>query len=283
MPQLVPQHHFANAVAWNSTIWQVSAILGPAFGGLVYYKLGGAAAVYGTDALLSICAFGLVAIMHTRTGRMEHRELSWGTLLAGLHFIWERKIILGAISMDLFAVLLGGATALLPVYAQDILHVGEAGFGIMRSGPAIGAAITALIVTHMPPMKRAGATMLVCVAIFGVATIVFGVSKSFWLSMTCLMIMGAADMVSVVIRHTVVQMLTPPEMRGRVSAVNLVFIGASNELGEFESGLTAQLFGTVPAVVIGGAGTIIVVGLWAILFPQLRRYKRLDVAEEIEG
>ncbi|MGI8906721.1 MAG: MFS transporter [Candidatus Sumerlaeaceae bacterium] len=281
MPQLVPQVHFANAVAWNSTIWQASAILGPAVGGLVYYQMGGPAAVYGADAALTSLAFLLMGLLHMRTGRMEMRAASWSTLLAGLHFIWKRKIILGAISMDLFAVLLGGATALLPVYAQDILHVGEAGFGLMRSAPAMGAAITALIVTHLPPMQRAGATMLVCVAIFGVATIAFGVSTNFWFSMACLVTMGAADMVSVVIRHTVVQMLTPPEMRGRVSAVNLVFIGASNELGEFESGVTAHWFGTVPAVVIGGVGTLMVVGLWAFMFPQLRKYKRLDVAEDI--
>jgi predicted MFS family arabinose efflux permease len=282
MPQLVPPEHFANGVAWNSTIWQVSAILGPACGGLVYYKMGGPTAVYTVDCIFTLGALALLGIMHTRTGRMEHRDASWATLLAGLHFIWERKIIFGAISMDLFAVLLGGATALLPVYAQDILKVGEAGFGLMRSAPAIGAAITALAITHLPPMKRAGATMLVCVAIFGAATIVFGISKHFWLSMTCLVMMGAADMISVVIRHTLVQILTPPEMRGRVSAVNLVFIGASNELGEFESGMTAHFFGTVPAVVIGGMGTLAVVAFWAVLFPQLRRYRRLDVVEELE-
>lgn len=279
MPQLVPVHHFPNAVAWNSTIWQAAAILGPAVGGLVYDWFGGAAGVYAVDAACGVAGFGLIAMVRTRTGRMEKRAISWQTLLAGLHFIRQRRVILGAISLDLFAVLLGGATALLPVYAKDILKVGETGFGLLRSSPAVGAAITAVVVAHMPPMRRAGATMLVCVGIFGVATIIFGLSKNFYLSLAALGVMGASDMVSVVIRHTLVQLYTPAEMRGRVSAVNLVFVGASNELGEFESGLTAEIFGTVPAVVLGGIGTLLVVGLWSTWFPQLRRVKRLDTVE----
>ena len=178
--------------------------------------------------------------------------------------------------MDLFAVLLGGATALLPVFARDILQVGERGFGLLRSAPAIGAALMAVTLTHMPPLRRAGATMLFCVAIFGVATIVFGLSKSFTLSMICLVIMGASDMVSVVVRQTLVQVTTPHEMRGRVSAVNLIFIGASNELGEFESGLTAEWWGPERAVILGGAGTILIVLIWAAIFPELRKFARLD-------
>lgn len=278
MPQLVPEKHFANAVAWNSTIWQAVMIVGPATGGLIYDHFHGPHAVYLTDAFCSVIAFLLILTVRTRTGRMETAETSWQTVLAGLEFIWNRKIILGAISMDLFAVLFGGATALLPVYAKDILAVGETGFGLLRSAPAVGAAITALAVAHLPPMRRAGATMFVCVALFGVATILFGVSKNFYVSLACLFALGATDMVSVIIRHTLVQAMTPASMRGRVSAVNLVFIGASNELGEFESGVLAHWIGVVRAVVLGGVGTLVVVGLWAKLFPALRDFKRLDTA-----
>ncbi len=276
MPQLVPDKHFANAVAWNSTIWQAVMIVGPASGGFIYDFFGGPHAVYAIDAACSVIAFSLILTVRMRTGRMETAEASWQTVLAGLRFIWDRKIVLGAISMDLFAVLFGGATALLPVYAKDILQVGETGFGVLRSAPAVGAALTAIAVAHLPPMKRAGATMMWCVAGFGVATIVFGVSKNFYISVVALFIMGATDMVSVIIRHTLVQVLTPPSMRGRVAAVNIVFIGASNELGDFESGVVAHWVGVVRAVVIGGIGTILVVGAWAGMFPQLRKFKRLD-------
>lgn len=278
LPELVSERDFPNAVAWNSTIWQAVMIIGPAAGGLVYDVFGGAHAVYAADAVCSIIAFGFMWSVQTRTGRMEAAEASWQTVLAGLRFIWNKKILLGTISMDLFAVLFGGATALLPIYAQDILHVDETGFGLLRSAPAIGAAICALAVTHLPPMKRAGATMMWCVAAFGVATILFGISRNFYLSMVCLFVVGATDMVSVIIRHTLVQILTPPSMRGRVSAVNLVFVGASNELGEFESGELAYWIGTVRAVVLGGVGTVMVVVLWSKFFPGLRKFKRLDAA-----
>jgi MFS family permease len=278
MPHLVPPIHFPNAVAWSSTIWQMSSMAGPALGGLIYARAGNAGAVYASDAICSVFAFILIFMVRTRTGRMEKAETSWQTLVAGIQYIWRRKIVLGAISMDLFAVLLGGATALLPIYARDILKVGETGFGFMRSAPAVGAAIIALVVAHRPPMKRAGGTMLWCVAGFGIATILFGISRNYFFSLFCLFVMGATDMVSVVIRHTLVQMLTPGAMRGRVSAVNLIFIGASNELGEFESGFTAHLFGTVPAVLIGGLGTLAVVGFWALAFPTLRKFGRLDQA-----
>lgn len=278
MPELVPEKIFPNAVSWNSTIWQAVSIIGPALGGLVYDQFGGPHAVYAADAACSVIAFFLIMSLKTRTGRMEAAETSWDTILAGLHFIWNRKILLGTISMDLFAVLFGGATALLPIFAQDILKVDEVGFGLLRSAPAVGAAITAIVMAYLPPMRRAGATMMWCVAGFGIATIFFGISENFYFSLLCLFIIGATDMVSVIIRHTLVQVLTPPSMRGRVSAVNLVFIGASNELGEFESGLFAHWAGAVRAVVIGGVGTILVVGIWAGLFPGLRKFKRLDTA-----
>jgi MFS family permease len=282
MPHLVPTEHFSNAVAWNSTVWQFAAILGPAVGGLVLKVGGGPAAVYAVDGAISIIALFFVLSLRTRLGRMEKAAASWNTLLAGVRYVWEKKVILGAITLDLFAVLLGGAVALLPVFAKDILHVGPQGFGILRGAPAIGAAVMAITIAHLPPMKRSGATMLWCVALFGLTTVVFGMSRNFALSVACLVILGASDMVSVVVRHTLVQIVTPHSMRGRVSAVNLVFIGASNQLGEFESGITAHWFGIVPAVVIGGIGTILVVATAAFLFPELRRFGRLDVAHAPE-
>jgi len=210
---------------------------------------------------------------------MDTRAVSLETLLAGIAYVWQKKLILGSISLDLFAVLFGGATALLPVYARDILHVGPTGLGILRSAPAVGAALTALVIAQRPLRRRAGAIMFACVALFGVATIVFGVSRSFWLSLVALAVIGASDMVSVVVRSTLVQLETPAAMRGRVSAVNMVFIGASNELGEMESGLTAAWFGAVPAVVIGGVGACAVVLLWTFLFPDLRRVDRLELPQ----
>jgi MFS family permease len=213
--------------------------------------------------------------MHVRTGRMEKRDVSIETLLAGFRYVWQEKIILGSISLDLFAVLLGGAVALLPVYAEDILHIGPRGLGLLRSMPAAGAAIMAVVLAYRPLRRRSGATMFVAVSIFGLATIVFGFSHSVWISLIMLFIVGASDMISVVVRSTLVQIATPPAMRGRVSAVNLLFIGASNELGQFESGVTAQWMGAVPAVVAGGIGTLVVVGLWVWRFPQLRSLDQL--------
>jgi hypothetical protein len=196
-------------------------------------------------------------------------------ILQGLRFIWREKMILGAISLDLFAVLLGGAVALLPVYAKDILHAGATGLGILRAAPGCGAIAMAVLVANRPITRKAGRTMLTCVFGFGVFTIVFGLSRNLALSVAALMLLGACDMVSVIIRHTVVQLATPDEMRGRVSSVNMVFIGASNEVGQFESGITAEWFGAVPAVVFGGIGTIVVVLAWAWMFPELRRVDRL--------
>jgi MFS family permease len=283
MPSLVPVEHFAGAVAYSSSIWEVAAIAGPALGGLAYGSFHGAGGVYLLCAILYGTASLFVVAMHARHDRLETRGTSVKTLLAGIRYVWEKKMILGSISMDLFAVLFGGATALLPIYARDILHVGPTGLGLLRSAPAVGAAAMAVVIAQRPLRRRAGAVMLACVALFGVATVVFGVSRTFWISLAALAVVGASDMVSVVVRSTLVQLETPAAMRGRVSAVNLVFIGASNELGEMESGLTAAWFGTVPAVVLGGVGACLIVALWTLLFPDLRRVDRLESREEIRG
>jgi hypothetical protein len=240
------------------------------------YAAGGAKLAYAVSAALFV--FGFAAALGIRTAPVQGttHEHPLRTMLAGVKYVFEKKIVLGALSLDLFAVLLGGATALLPIYARDILHVGPSGLGVLRAAPGIGAAATAFFLAYRPLREKAGPTLFTCVAVFGVATVVFGVSKSFTLSVAALVIAGAADLVSVVVRHTVVQFETPPSMRGRVSAVNVVFIGASNELGEFESGLTANLFGVVPAVVIGGVGSCAVVLACAFLFPELRKVDRLD-------
>ncbi len=275
LPQLVSESRLARAIAANSSLWQIAMIAGPALSGIVY-AAGGAASVYGATAVLSALAFGFDAAMRIRLGRMEAGSASWERLLAGVHFVRRERVMLGAISLDLFAVLLGGAVALLPIFARDILKVGPWGLGFLRAAPAAGAALMAVWLARNPIERRVGRKMFVAVAVFGVATIVFGLSKSFPLSLAALVLLGGADMVSVVIRQTLVQLSTPAEMRGRVSAVNVVFIGASNELGEFESGLTAALFGTVPAVVIGGAGTLGVVALWNRMFPELRDADRLS-------
>ncbi|HYO97676.1 MAG TPA: MFS transporter [Polyangiaceae bacterium] len=274
MPNLVPPQHFTNAVAWSSGLFHVAVVLGPALGGLGY-------GVLGPVRLFVLCGLlelGALLLLHRVTPRPSRQALgrSFADLLAGLRFVWRQKLVLGAISLDLFAVLLGGAVALLPIFARDILHVGPAGLGVLRSAPAFGATLVALVLAFHPLRQRAGAALLGCVGIFGVATIGFGLSRSFLLSLTLLAIAGAADMVSVYIRHTLVQLNTPDVMRGRVAAVNLVFIGASNELGEFESGLTAAWLGAVPAVLLGGAGTCLIVVLWVFLFPELARTSRLD-------
>jgi MFS family permease len=241
-------------------------------GGLLYDTVH-AEGVYTTCAVLMAGAVWMMALMGVRTGRLEQATPSWQRLVPGLRYVWRQKVVLGAISLDLFAVLLGGATALLPIYAQDILQTGPWGLGVLRSAPAVGAALIAVSLALFPLRRWAGVTMLVCVALFGVSTVVFGLSRHLVLSVVALGVLGATDMVSVVIRQTLVQMATPAKMRGRVSAVNMVFIGASNELGEYESGLTAQWFGVVPSVVLGGVGTCVVV---AWLFPELRRISRAD-------
>jgi MFS family permease len=275
LPSLVPLEHFSNAVAWSSSLWQTAMVLGPTLGGVAYAAFGGASKVYAVAAGCSLSACALVATMRPIAPRARHEPTTRASLFAGVKYVWTNQVVLGAISLDLFAVLLGGATALLPVYARDILHLGPWALGILRSAPAAGAAVTGVALALRPIEKRAGARMFVCVAIFGVATIVFGLSRSFVLSLVALVVIGASDMVSVYVRSALVQLATPDAMRGRVSAVNMVFIGASNELGEFESGLTAQWFGAVASVVVGGVGTLLVVALWAWRFPKLRRVDEL--------
>jgi MFS family permease len=274
LPFLVPRENFSRAVAWNSSTFQVATIAGPAVGGLLYAF--GPAAVYSTAAGCYACSVILLLRMRARLHVNAAARPGLDGLLTGLRFVFSRPPILGAISMDLFAVLFGGATALLPIYARDILHIGPWGLGLLRSAPAVGAGCMAFYLAQRPLARRAGARMFACVALFGAMTIVFGVSRSFAVSLAALAVLGAADMVSVVVRQTLVQVNTPDDKRGRVSAVNSIFIGASNQLGEFESGLTAAWLGTVPAVVAGGLGTLAVVAAWTLLFPALRRADRLD-------
>jgi MFS family permease len=284
LPQLVPEEHFSNAVAWNASTFQIATIAGPAIGGMAYALFHGPEGVYAIAVAVSILSTILTLRIHPRTASpekdlAEKEPISLRTVLAGFRFIWEKKLILGSISLDMFAVLLGGAVALLPVYARTILHTGPWGLGVLRSAPGAGAALMAIVVAHRPIRRRAGLTMLLSVAAFGVLTIVFGVSHSLIVSLVALFLLGAGDMVSVIIRATLIQVATPDEMRGRVNAVDMLFIGVSNELGEFESGLTAQWFGTVPAVVLGGVGTLLVIATWAWLFPELREADQLTVAE----
>jgi MFS family permease len=279
LPHLVPIEDFSNAVTWTHSVRQVASMVGPAVGGMIYGAAKGAGLVYAACAGLYVVAFFLTTLIEARTGRLEKEVPTWTTLLAGVRFVWREKIVLGCISLDLFAVLLGGAVALLPVYARDILHVGPRGLGLLRSAPAIGAAVMGAYLAYHPLRRKVGHTMFAAVAVFGLATIVFGISTRFTLSLAALFVTGAADMVSVVIRLTLVQLSTPGAMRGRVSAVNMAFINASNELGEFESGVTAALLGTVAAVVVGGAGTCAVVLLWAYLFPEIRALERLTDAK----
>jgi MFS family permease len=270
LPQLVKPADFPNAVAWSSSIMQAALTVGPMAGGLLYGLAGTPVPVYGTAAICYLIGLAMISRIRVQAPQRPRGTASMHVILEGLRFIWREKVILGAISLDLFAVLLGGAVALLPVYAKDILHAGTAGLGILRAAPGVGAIAMAVLVANRPIMRNAGRTMLACVFAFGVFTVVFGLSRNMLLSLFVLMLLGAADMVSVIIRHTVVQLGTPDAMRGRVSSVNMVFIGASNEVGQFESGLTAEWLGTVPAVVLGGIGTLVVVLAWAWMFPALR-------------
>jgi MFS family permease len=287
LPQLVSDEHFANAVAWNATTFQAATILGPSLGGILYALFRGPSAVYAMAMLTALGALASMFRIKTRPQVRRREPTTIRTIFAGLHFIWREKLILGAISLDLFAVLLGGAVALLPVYAREILHTGPWGLGLLRTAPGIGAALMAVAVAHWPIRGRSGPLLLWSVAGFGICTIIFGISKSLILSLAALICLGAADMVSVIIRATLVQLRTPDEMRGRVMSVDMVFIGTSNELGQFESGITAQWFGTVPAVLVGGVGTLMVIALWAWWFPELRSAGKLhemkNVAEEIAG
>lgn len=272
-PLLVPITLLPKAMAFSSAGMQAAIIAGPALGGLIY--VAGASATYASCAVLFGIASGLCAAIRYEHAPPPNEPLSWATLLAGVHFIQRNKIVLGAISLDLFAVLLGGATALLPMFAKDILHVGPWGLGMLRAAPAVGALLISVVLARWPVRRRVGRVLLSAVAVFGAATLVFGLSTSFALSMAALAVTGAADMVNVVIRQTLVQLETPNAMRGRVSAVNSVFIGASNQLGEFESGATAALLGPVGSVVLGGVATLVVAALWLRLFPGLAQRDEL--------
>jgi len=274
MPNLVEVRLYQSAAAWSSISWQTAAIAGPPLGGFLYIL--GPVVTYGTCAALLLCSavlLFLVQVRHTARGR---GALTWAATLAGFHFIRMQKIVLGAISLDLFAVLLGGATALLPIYARDILAVGPSGLGILRSAPAVGALLSATVMVHYPVRREVGRALLAWIAVFGMATIAFGLSTNLILSLAMLAILGGADMVSVIIRRVLIQVATPDNMRGRVSSIEGVFIGASNELGEFRAGVMAALFGTVAAVVIGGIGTVLVVALWTRWFPQLRAVDSME-------
>ena len=274
-PQLVPREHFANAVTWFSAIQQVAVVSGPAIGGLLYVF--GPGVVFGTAAAAftgsSICSL-MIRTPMGRDGRAREK-VSLATLVAGMRFIWSRSELFGSISLDLAAVLFGGATALMPIIAQDVLQTGPFGLGLLRASPAIGALLTTAALTQIPLRSAVGKKMLIAVGVFGLATVGFGLSVSLPLSMGFLALMGGANAVSVVVRHTMIQIETPDDMRGRVAAVNSIFTGTSNDLGDFESGVTAALFGAVPAVVIGGAITVGVAALWAWMFPAIRNRDKL--------
>lgn len=273
LPNVVPPGLFPRAVAASASATQAATIVAPAVGGLLYAF--GSIWVYGPTVALYAIACALTLSLAARQQVAQRGRASLESLLAGIRFIRSRPDILGAISLDLFAVLLGGATALLPVFAKDILLTGPWGLGLLRSAPAVGALLMSLWLARFPFERKVGRTMFTAVGVFGVATIAFGLSTSFWFSLAVLVVLGAADMISMVIRSSFVQLETPDEMRGRVSAVNGLFIGASNQLGEFESGVTAHWFGTVPAVVLGGVGTLVVTGVWIKLFPTLAKRDRL--------
>lgn len=273
LPNLVPAHLFVNAVSWNSSAWQVASIVGPVAGGLLYGV--GSTVAYSVAVAMLIISLLLLLRVPEPPPPAEIRRVTASSLFEGLHFIRREKVVLGAISLDLFAVLLGGAIALMPVYARDILVLGPFGLGFLRAAPGIGAVLTAAFLATSPIRDHAGRILLIFVALFGVFTIIFGISTLTWVSIIALALIGAADMVSVVIRETLLQLWTPDAVRGRVNAVNMVFLGASNELGEFRAGFMAAWIGVVPAVVFGGVGAVVVAATWAWLFPQLRDVRHL--------
>ena len=274
-PNVVPKEYFANAVTWYSSAWSASRIVGPAIGGLLYIAGPGVPfiVIFFCFVVATLCTFFIsTSGSASKAGR---GPITWVTLSAGLHFIWSRKVLLGGISLDLVAVLFGGAVALLPVVAQDILHIGPWGLGLLRASPSIGAILMGAALAHWPIARGAGKKMLIAVGVYGLATVVFGFSENLFLSMAMLAIVGASDQISVVVRHTMVQAETPDEMRGRVAAVNSIFISGSSDLGEFESGATAAWWGTVPAIVFGGVATIGFAALWGVLFPDLKNRDKL--------
>ena len=291
IPHFVSAEAFENAATWDSNIGQLASVVGPAVGGLLIALLGGAALVYALNAAIILLFIALLAPLRVkplapeqRSGKLELEEASkattWESLVEGLRFLRSSQVILAAITLDMFAVLLGGATTLLPIFAKDILHVGPAGLGWMRAAPSIGAVCMSLLIAHMPPFQKAGRTLLLTVIGFGAATVIFGISRQFWLSLLMLFLLGGFDNISVVIRSTLLLTRTPNALLGRISAINFIFIGASNELGGFESGVTAQLFGPVISVAGGGIGTILVVLLVALIWPEMRRLARLGVTRE---
>lgn len=281
LPMLVPPEVFENAMKWQSSVNQLSAMGGPALGAVII--VWSIPAAYLVNALFAVLITVLFFTLHMRPSPTSAGRFSLATLGAGVEYVWGRKVLLAPISLDLFAVLLGGAVYLLPVYARDILKVGAHGLGWLRAAPAVGAFVMALLLAHLPPMRRAGRTMLLAVAGFGAATIVFGLSRNFYLSWAMLCLTGALDNISVVVRHTLIQLHTPDAMRGRVSAVNSIFIGSSNEVGGLESGLVAQAVTPAFSVISGGIGTLLVVALWTLAFPRLRRVGSLSEAPEEDG
>jgi MFS family permease len=285
--QVVPEEALANAMTWNSSGWQIALVVGPALGGLVIEETGAAGIAYVLTAMCCLTCAVLVALLHPRSSIRLREPASLKTLLAGVHFVWSSPIILATITLDLFAVLFGGATALLPIYAKDILQVGPTGLGWLMAAPSLGALVMGLALAYRPPLKRPGRALLWAVAGFGVATIVFGISRNFLLSLSMLALTGALDNISVVVRSTLVQVLAPDEMRGRVSAVNAIFISSSNQLGAFESGITAAAFGPIVSVAGGGLATLLVVALVIWKWPQVLRlgplHKSLATSEEVKA
>jgi len=287
VPLLVPEIHFVNAVTWGGTVFQFANVTGPALGGLLFTfslarfapgsRLEGAGIVYVFTLGSLVWFLALVFSMQVRPGRAEHQATTLKVMLAGFDYVRRSPLLLGSFSLDLVVVFLGGATALMPIFAHDILHQGPRGLGMLRASPAIGSLAMGLVMARFPMRRRAGKWLFVCVSIFGAATVVFGLSRVLWLSLASLFVAGAADTISVIVRSSLLQLGTPPQMRGRASAVNSLFVGASNELGEFESGVTAQWWGAVRATVIGGLGSLVVVGLWAAAFPKLRKADELTV------
>jgi len=280
LPRIVPMSIFSNAVSWNTSGFEISSFIGPALGGLLIGYVGGVTTVYVLNAIVVTSFVLLLAgISYKHEPPAVRPPISLRSLSAGFRFIWKTKVVLSVMLLDMFGVLLGGATALMPIFAKDILHVGAKGLGWLLAAPSVGAFTSALIQAHMGPLRKAGRTILLAVTCFGLATVVFGLSRSFLLSLAMLFVIGVSDNISVVVRSTLVQTSTPDEMRGRVSALNGLFIGTSNELGAFESGFVANLLGPVASVVIGGLGTIVVVGATAWFSPQLRKYGRLGDPE----
>jgi MFS family permease len=274
LPALVPAGLVPNAIAWSMGSFQTASIVGPAFGGLLYAVA--PAAPYALAGALALSGCGFMALIRQERSVRPREPATTGSMFSGIHFIRRKPVILGSISLDLFAVLFGGATALLPAFARDILHVGPWGFGWLRAGPAVGSLVMSFVLVRRPPRRQVGRKMFAAVAAFGAATVVFGFSAYYPLSLAALIVLGAADTISVIVRQSLVQLETPDEMRGRVGAVNTLFIGTSNQLGEFESGMTASLLGTVGATVAGGLGTLVIVLLWMRWFPELAAFDRFE-------